>query len=102
MFQVSKEECLRCQIVTLNEKQGHHLKYLPYAFTEDGITEAKRFPKDEYLVYRVRTRTNEVGQVVHAHYGRIGESFGHYIGLSTKCWFNLNDNDTNLEDAKNR
>ena len=37
MFQVSKEECLRCQIVTLNEKQGHHLKYLPYAFTENGV-----------------------------------------------------------------
>ena len=37
MFQVTKEECLRCQIVTLNEKQGHHLKYLPYAFTENGV-----------------------------------------------------------------
>ena len=37
MFQLSKEECLRCQIVTLNEKQGHHLKYLPYAFTENGV-----------------------------------------------------------------
>ena len=37
MFQLSKEECLRCQIVTLNEARGQHLKYMPYAFTENGI-----------------------------------------------------------------
>ena len=24
-------------IVTLNEKQGQHLKYMPYAFTEQGV-----------------------------------------------------------------
>ena len=32
MFQLSKEDCLRSQIVTLNEARGKHLKYLPYAF----------------------------------------------------------------------
>ena len=37
MFQLSKEECLRCQIVTLNEGRGQHFKYMPYAFTENGI-----------------------------------------------------------------
>ena len=37
MFQLSKEDCLRSQIVTLNESRGKHLKYLPYAFTENGI-----------------------------------------------------------------
>jgi len=31
MFQLTKEECLRSQIVTLNEAQGRHLKYMPYA-----------------------------------------------------------------------
>ena len=36
-FQLIKEECLRSQIVTLNEKQGQHLKYMPYAFTEQGV-----------------------------------------------------------------
>ena len=36
-FQLTKEECLRLQIVTLNEKQGQHLKYMPYAFTEQGV-----------------------------------------------------------------
>lgn len=37
MFQLTKEECLRSQIVTLNMEQGKHLKYYPYAFTELGI-----------------------------------------------------------------
>ena len=37
MFQLTKEECLRSQFVTLNAKQGHHLKYMPYAFTEQGV-----------------------------------------------------------------
>ena len=37
MFQLTKEDCLRCQIVTLNGKRGEHLKYMPYAFTENGI-----------------------------------------------------------------
>ena len=37
MFQLTKEEAeiLRSQFVTL--KQGEHLKYLPYVFTEQGV-----------------------------------------------------------------
>ena len=34
MFQLTKEECLRSQIATLNEGRGQHLKYMPYVFTE--------------------------------------------------------------------
>ena len=37
MFQLTKEDCLRCQFGTLNPAQGQHLKYMPYAFTEYGI-----------------------------------------------------------------
>ena len=37
MFQLAKDDCLRSQIATLNGKRGTHLKYLPYAFTENGI-----------------------------------------------------------------
>lgn len=37
MFQLTKEECLRSQIVTLNEERGKHLKYFPHAFTENGV-----------------------------------------------------------------
>ena len=37
MFQVSREECSRCQIGTLNGGRGSNIKYLPYAFTENGV-----------------------------------------------------------------
>ena len=37
MFQLTKEDCLRCQIGILNGKRGEHLKFMPYAFTENGI-----------------------------------------------------------------
>lgn len=43
MFQVTREEielCLRSKKLTLNKNgnlQGQHIKYLPYAFTEQGI-----------------------------------------------------------------
>ena len=36
MFQLTRDECLRSQVVTLNEAQGKHLKYMPYAFTMLG------------------------------------------------------------------
>ena len=37
MFQLSREDCSRCQIGTLNGRRGSNIKYLPYAFTENGI-----------------------------------------------------------------
>ncbi|HUW39981.1 MAG TPA: ORF6N domain-containing protein [Rectinemataceae bacterium] len=39
MFQLSKEEydSLRSQFVILKNGQGQHRKYLPYAFTEQGV-----------------------------------------------------------------
>ena len=37
MFKLTKDECLRSQIATLNGKRGEHSKYMPYAFTESGI-----------------------------------------------------------------
>ena len=37
MFQLNEEECSRSQIVTLNIKRGQNIKYLPYAFTENGV-----------------------------------------------------------------
>lgn len=36
-FQLTKEECSRSQFVTLNEGRGSNIKYLPYAFTEQGV-----------------------------------------------------------------
>ena len=37
MFEVTKEELLRCQIGTLNKGRGGNIKYLPFAFTELGV-----------------------------------------------------------------
>ena len=37
MFRLTHEECSRSQIATLNTRQGQNIKYLPYAFTENGI-----------------------------------------------------------------
>ncbi|MDR0962291.1 MAG: ORF6N domain-containing protein, partial [Mediterranea sp.] len=37
MFQPTKEELSRSQIVTLNKGRGSNIKYLPYAFTELGV-----------------------------------------------------------------
>ena len=54
----------------------------------------------EYFIFRTRTATNEVGEVVRANYGRIGENLNLAIGLSIKAWFNPTPNDTNLEDAR--
>ena len=36
-FQLTKEECSRSQFVTLNEGRSSNIKYLPYAFTEQGV-----------------------------------------------------------------
>ena len=38
MFQLTKDECLRSQFATLNEGRRQHLKYMPYVFTENGIS----------------------------------------------------------------
>ncbi len=37
MFILSKDECSRCQIGTLNGGRGSNVKYLPFAFTEMGV-----------------------------------------------------------------
>lgn len=43
MFQLTKEESeeiSRCQFDTLKSKQGYNIKYLPYVFTELGVSAA--------------------------------------------------------------
>lgn len=37
MFELTKEECSRSQIATLNTGRGQNLKYMPFAFTENGV-----------------------------------------------------------------
>ena len=73
---------------------------LRFARVMNGVTNRVCLTNDEYLVYRVRTQTNEFGQVTHANYGRIGEGVSQQIALSMRSWFNPKDNDTNLENAR--
>ena len=52
-FQLTKNEieCLRSQFVILNKNgRGQHSKYLPYAFTEQGITMLSGLLKNEVAV----------------------------------------------------
>ena len=44
------ETSLRSQIVTLNKGQGQHLKYMPYAFTEQGIAMLSAILKSETAI----------------------------------------------------
>jgi hypothetical protein len=37
MFQLTREDCSRCQVGILNGGRGSNIKYLPYAFTENGV-----------------------------------------------------------------
>jgi len=38
MFEVTRDELSRCQIGTLNKGRGSNIKYLPFAFTELGVS----------------------------------------------------------------
>ena len=73
------------------------MKTLACLFSAIGIV---HLPDDEYLVFRTRTATTQLGQVTSADYGRIGEKPNLAIGLSMKAWFNPKTNDANLEDAR--
>ena len=37
MFELTREELLRCKNSTLKKGRGEHIKYLPFAFTEMGV-----------------------------------------------------------------
>lgn len=39
MFQLTWEECSRFQIGTKDNDKGHNLKYKPYVFTEQGVSQ---------------------------------------------------------------
>ena len=72
---------------------------LRHVCTVKGIVESVKIPEDEYLICRVRTETNSVGQITHAKYVRITD-INQVLGLTITTWFNPTDNDTNLEAAQ--
>ena len=52
MFQLTQDEaiCLRSQIATLKNGRGQHKKYLPYAFTRNGVAMLSSVLKSEIAV----------------------------------------------------
>jgi phage regulator Rha-like protein len=81
MFELDKEEASRCQFGTLNKrretidssrlqnetlKQGYNLKYLPYAFTEQGVAMLSSVLKSKQAIavniqiMRVFTKMREI------------------------------------------
>ena len=64
MFQLTKDECLRCQIGTLNPGQGQHIKYMPYAFTEYGIAMLSGILRSETAMKRIVLIDNYIDDTV--------------------------------------
>ena len=77
-FQLTSEECSRFQIGILNSGRGSNIKYLPYAYSEHGITmltsvlHSERAIKASILIVRVFVEV--------AHYIRIED-----FATSRKC-----------------
>ena len=61
----------------------------------------RQLEKDSYLVFRTRTRIDEMGELVSAHYGRIDGVWKFFEAGEMQVggvYFNIISNDVNLED----
>lgn len=67
----------------------------------DGTRCFNNLPKDSFLVFRTRTKVDEKGNLVSAHYGAIsGEwAFGSETMRMDDVCFNPVENDTSIEDG---
>ncbi|MBR4189874.1 MAG: hypothetical protein IKQ55_07935 [Kiritimatiellae bacterium] len=54
-------------------------------------------PKDQYMVFRTRTKTNAIGEITSANYGMIFERGKFGLEWNIRAGFNPTPNDTNLE-----
>ena len=62
-------------------------------------------PEGRFIVFRTRTRVDDNGRLVSAHYGYVPEPFHTRLFFDISTMFNPNENDTNLEsipDSRNR
>ena len=63
MFHLTKEECLRSQIATLNEERGQHLKYRPYVFTENGVAMLSSVLRSDTAIARTTNLTGRAFKI---------------------------------------
>ena len=82
------------------EKKYEKKISLSFSRTEQKIIQNTRLSDNEYLVFRVRTQTNETGKVISANYGIIEEKIKFITGFSIGAKFNPRENDVNLEDER--
>lgn len=61
------------------------------------VTQSRRMPQNEYMVFRTRTQTNDCGEVVSSNYGLIFEKGKCGVKWNVRAYFNPIPNDTNLE-----
>lgn len=104
-FYVKKKE--RGSELECDYHANNNADYLTtFHFTKDGNsldgTGCKQVENDEYVVYRTRTKVDESGNLVSAHYGKIvgGWFFSELMTFYHGYVFNPTPNDTNLEDAE--
>ena len=78
MFQLTKEEyeSLRSQFVTLDKGRGKHRKYMPYAFTENGVYMLSAVLKSDIAI--------EVSIEIMRTFTKIREFTLHYNALGKK------------------
>lgn len=87
-------------------KADENANFIPtMSFIQERHPGAKRIDnridKDSYLVFRTRTKVDEKGNLISAHYGIIRGEWAFFNSmLSAGYLFNPISNDTNLEDAE--
>lgn len=104
MFQLNKEECLRSQIVILNAGRGQHIKYMPFAFTENGVAMLSGVLKSktaiEVNIRIMRAFTAMRGFLMHnAHMFQRLETIEHHQLLMQK---HLSENDKKIDEVLTR
>lgn len=106
-FYIAKKDLfseMKCTYSASTNNQDYTVRELKYEYiTEEGRKiRSGRLNKDDYIVFRSRTRVDENGNLISANYGKIsGEFGGGLVGINFRdgMFFNLTPNDTNLEDA---
>lgn len=89
-------EMKRCYHADSNAIYQQQIEFV-YDRKSGEVERCQRMPQDQYMVFRARTKTNDVGKVTSAHYGLIFEKGKYGLTWNIRAAFNPQSNDTNLE-----
>ena len=89
-------ELKRCYQADSNAVYQQQIEFV-YDRKSGEVERCQRMPKDQYMVFRTRTETNDVGELTSAHYGLIFEKGKYGLTWNIRAAFNPQPNDTNLE-----